>query len=137
MNAFDIKPRQSKYCSAIGEILARLGHATNAELLDELRKDYPELSATTVHRATARLAERGQISAAPLGRDGVMRYDANTTAHDHFQCQRCFMLRDADIRDAVVLVIQAAISDCEIGGRLVISGMCKDCKNEINEELHG
>lgn len=136
MDAFDITPRQSKYCMAIEEIIARLGHATNLELLEELRREYPELSATTVHRATARLAERGQLGVAPLGRDGAMRYDANIAAHDHFQCQRCFRLRDADIREAVIPVIQAAIADCEIGGRLVISGLCKECKTVINEDAH-
>ncbi len=136
MNITDIKPRQSKYCTAIEEIIARLGHATNLEILDELRKDYPKLSATTVHRATARLASRGQLGIAPLGRDGAMRYDANTQSHDHFQCHHCYILRDADIRKAVAPIIRAAIADCEIGGRLVISGLCKDCKNIVNEDAN-
>ncbi len=125
--------RQSKYCTAIENAMQTLGHATNLELLAVLREQFPDVSATTVHRATARLAQRGQLGLAPAGRDCSMRYDANVVPHDHFQCQRCFMLRDADIRDVVVPVIQVAIADCEIGGRLVISGLCKICKTFVKE----
>jgi Fur family transcriptional regulator, peroxide stress response regulator len=101
-----ISSRQTKYCEAIREILSRFSHATNNELLTELKKTYPQLSATTVHRATARLAGRDEISPAPAGLDGAMRYDANTKPHDHFMCTVC---------------------DCRISGRLTISGVCKRC----------
>lgn len=110
-----------------------LGHATNLELLELLRKQFPDVSATTVHRATARLAQRGQLGLAPVGRDGSMRYDANVVPHDHFQCLSCYTLRDAYIRDQVIAVIQESITDCEIGGRLVISGLCKICKTFVKE----
>lgn len=126
------KNRQSKYCLAIESVMAQLGHATNADILAELRRLYPTLSATTVHRATARLAARGRLMVAPAGADGSMRYDANLSAHDHFECQKCFRLRDADIKAVVMPAIQAAISDCEIGGRLVITGLCKKC-HEVKE----
>lgn len=127
MNTVTAIPRQTKYCNAIENELAKCGHATNATLLTELRKTFPELSATTVHRATARLAERGKIATAPSGPDGAMRYDANTVPHDHFQCSSCGILRDTDVKDSVVPVLEAAIGDCTISGRLTISGICKKC----------
>jgi Fe2+ or Zn2+ uptake regulation protein len=70
--------RQTKYCQSIEELMLKLGHATNSVLLSQLRKDYPNLSATTVHRATARLAERNIVSIAPSANDGSIRYDGNT-----------------------------------------------------------
>lgn len=119
--------RQTKYCTAIEQILPALGHATNAELLAVLRNQFPDLSATTVHRATARLAERGVIAIAPSTKDGTMRYDANIAPHDHFMCDSCGLLRDADVKDKVVPILEASIGGCRISGQLTINGLCKAC----------
>ena len=119
--------RQTKYCNAIKITLAAQGHATNNDLLHELRKSFPELSATTVHRATSRLAERGEIGIAPASKDGSMRYDSNTEPHDHFQCGNCDLLRDTDVKDRVTPILEASIGDCQISGRLTVSGICKKC----------
>lgn len=125
-----VAQRQTKYCQAIETMLNRLGHATNAQLLAELRQTYPELSATTVHRATARLAARGVIALAPPSRDGSRRYDANTRPHDHFECASCDLLRDTDVKAKLIPVLESTIDDCHISGRLTISGNCKQCKGE-------
>ncbi len=124
--------RQTKYCQAIEVAIARLGHATNSELLIALRKEYPDLSATTVHRATARLAARGTIATAPTSRDGSMCYDANTMPHDHFQCLSCGALRDTNVKDKVTPILEASIGDCKISGRLTIGGICKKCIRSQN-----
>lgn len=133
MNNVAISQRQTKYCQAIEEMLADMGHATNSELLIELRKTYPDLSATTVHRATARLASRGAIAVAPSAHDGSMRYDTNVVPHDHFICANCGMLRDTDVKDKMVPILESAMSDCHISGRLTISGICKRCEEKTNE----
>ncbi len=126
--------RQTKYCQAIEGALASMGHATNNELLSELRKTYPDLSATTVHRATARLAQRGTISLAPQSHNGAMRYDTNVVPHDHFLCTNCGILRDTDVKDKVTPILESSIDDCHISGRLTISGLCKHCKRRSNED---
>lgn len=125
-----IQQRQTKYCQAIEVALAALGHATNAELLAYINALYPGVSATTVHRATARLASRGTIALAPPAHDGSMRYDNNTKPHDHFSCTECGLLRDTDVRDQVIPILETTIGDCSISGRLTISGICKQCKLE-------
>ena len=126
--------RQTKYCNAIKNTLAAHGHATNNDLLLELRKLFPELSATTVHRATSRLAERGEIGTAPASKDGSMRYDINKEQHDHFLCSSCDLLRDTDIKDKVTPILESTIGDCRISGRLTISGICKKCiKLKVND----
>lgn len=122
-----INQRQTKYCQAIEDVIVTIGHATNSELLALLRKTYPDLSATTVHRATARLASRGTIAIAPPTNDGSMRYDSNTTPHDHFLCVSCGVLKDADVKDKVTPILESSIGDCSISGRLTISGICKKC----------
>lgn len=122
-----VQQRQTKYCDAIESILKSLGHATNTELLSALRALYPDLSATTVHRATARLALRGIIATAPSTPDGSMRYDANTEPHDHFECSTCGRLHDANIKDKIIPILESSISGCYISGQLIITGACKKC----------
>lgn len=119
--------RETKYCRSIRVYIATLGHVTNAELLQQLRKDYPALSATTVHRATARLSDRGEIGVAPSSIDGSVRYDANTEPHDHFMCSECGALKDVDIAESVKELIKEKVADCDIGGRVVVNGLCKKC----------
>jgi Fur family peroxide stress response transcriptional regulator len=120
-------PRQTRYCTEIKAILKASGHATNAQILLVLRKSYPDLSATTVHRATTRLAHRGYIAIAPPAKDGSMQYDTNTNPHDHFQCQDCGITRDTDIKDKIIPLLKNSMNDCDISGRLIITGTCKQC----------
>lgn len=122
--------RQTKYCQAIAAVMQKCGHATNAELLDELRREFPNLSATTVHRATARLADRGELAFAPTTQSGAMRYDTNTTPHDHFSCTKCGRLVDADIAEQVSELLTSSIEGCRISGRIIVSGICKQCNKE-------
>jgi Fe2+ or Zn2+ uptake regulation protein len=131
MTATTITRRQTKYCQAIESLLASLGHATNTRLLMELRKLYPDVSATTVHRATARLALQGKIAVAPAAKDGSMCYDTNVVPHDHFQCTSCGTLRDTDVKDSVASILESSLDDCRISGRLTIGGICKQCKEKL------
>jgi Fur family peroxide stress response transcriptional regulator len=127
MNTTTTKQRQTKYCQAIGRQLQSLGHATNAELLEHLNESFPNLSPTTVHRATTRLSSRGIIKLAPPKQDGSMRYDANTKAHDHFHCLSCDLLRDIDIKNKVIPILESNFDGCKISGQLIINGLCSQC----------
>ncbi len=129
-----INQRQTKYCLAIEETLKNLHHATNLELLLDLRKLYPSLSITTVHRATQRLALRHKIAFAPLAIDGSTRYDANLKPHDHFMCSACGLLKDVEIKDQLKLILNTLIKDCQVSGRLTISGICNNCQKGGNNE---
>ncbi|MEO8104858.1 MAG: transcriptional repressor [Candidatus Saccharibacteria bacterium] len=122
-----VQQRETKYCRAIRQALRIKGHATNSELLALVRKSFPDVSATTIHRATARLAARAEISLAPAALDGAMRYDATATPHDHFLCSACAMLRDTDVKNKVIPLLEASIGDCSISGQLTISGICQKC----------
>lgn len=127
MQSLNVAERQTKYCQSIESILSEFGHATNLELLNELNKLYPTLSATTVHRATTRLSQRGKIAIAPADSNGSMRYDSNITPHDHFLCTNCGLLRDTHVKDKVIPILEESIGNCSISGQLTISGICKKC----------
>lgn len=124
------KTRQTKYCLQIETIVKQLGHVSNAQILTVLHEKYPDVSATTVHRATSRLAGRGELGIAPVDLSGAMRYDANTQPHDHFVCSHCGLLRDVNIANQVTPLIEGAIEGCSISGRITVSGTCKKCKSK-------
>ena len=126
--------RTTKYTTDVEQLIESMGHATNLQLLNELRKKYPEVTATTVHRITSRLLEHQLISEAPHDINGSSRYDANIELHDHFSCQSCGGIRDIDVAEKVIPTISKALGGCSITGRLVIYGSCETCliKNKEN-----
>lgn len=122
-----ISARTTKYTAAVAQCVQQAGHATNADILAALQVDYPDISATTVHRITQRLTERGKLQLAP-SLTNTMRYDANLEPHDHFMCNSCGMLRDAKLGEALRPAIEQAVgNDCSISGSLTVSGLCKRC----------
>ena len=122
------KRRETKYTKAIKSALIKLGHATNAELAQAVRADYPMVSDTTVHRVTQRFCDDGECIEAPKAADGSIRYDANTSFHDHFICETCGVMRDIIIPGAVRQMIEVNLDGCCLNGSLSIVGDCKKCK---------
>jgi Fur family peroxide stress response transcriptional regulator len=122
-----VSARESKYCDSIRLSVQKIGHATNAMVLDEIRKTFPNVSATTVHRATARLAARGELMVAPSDIQGSMRYEVAKPEHDHFLCTLCGQLRDIDIAKDVATLLESKLDGCRPSGRVVISGVCGKC----------
>ncbi len=134
MNIAEPKTRQTKYCTQIENIVRTLGHASNAQILAELHQTFPDVSATTVHRATARLANRGELGIAPADLTGAMRYDSNIEPHDHFLCSRCGLLRDVDIAGHIKPLLTDLIEGCSVSGRVTVTGICKDCERKEGKQ---
>ncbi len=121
--------RTTKYVTAVRRYMADEGHATNAQIIEALRAQFPDVSATTIHRVTTRLHERGELQLAPAAKDGAMRFDANVAPHDHFSCEHCGLLRDAQLSQMLGPLVEQAIGDgCSISGSLTVSGLCKACR---------
>jgi Fe2+ or Zn2+ uptake regulation protein len=127
--------RMTPQIKSVQEAIARLGHATNAQLLEEVQRNQPSISATTVHRITARLQKRGYLTSAPVDINGAMRYDHNVSEHDHFICDICGGIRDIDVATSLIPTISKALGGCKISGRLVIRGSCENC-NKRAERKH-
>ena len=125
-----VSSRQTKYVSAVTEALRVLRHATNLELQQEVQKIHPEVSATTIHRVTARLKERGVISCAPKPTNGSERYDITPTPHHHFMCVTCSRICDVPETQEAAMVIhqlKELSGECAIAGTLTMRGICKRC----------
>jgi Fur family peroxide stress response transcriptional regulator len=126
--------RSTKYTTAVTGFIQKVSHATNAQILAHLQLTYPELSATTVHRITARMIEHDQLALAPTTRNNAMRFDANLAAHDHFQCLTCSNVHDITIPEPILESIKQLTAGCKLTGRLTIQGTCQTCLT-LTEEL--
>ncbi|MDQ5944541.1 MAG: Fur family transcriptional regulator, peroxide stress response regulator [Patescibacteria group bacterium] len=121
--------RTTKYSQAVQDFVRAKGHATNADILQALRQAYPDLSATTVHRITARLVEHGELALAPNAPDGSARFDANLDPHDHFACSHCSGLRDVKLDHRLLNALEQDLGGCKITGQLLVQGSCVNCQN--------
>lgn len=119
--------RRSKYALAVKVSLEHFGHATNAQLADDLRRSYPHLSDTTIHRITQRLEEDGDIALAPNAIDGSIVYDSNTDPHDHFRCSACQRMSDINIPAACRKMMLVSTGPCLIDGAILVTGVCVHC----------
>lgn len=119
--------RYTKYSRSVMEVMKELGHATNSELEHVIENHFPGISSTTIHRVTARLCEDGLLSMAPHAADGAMRYDINTSTHDHFLCSDCGELRDIYLNEDYREEISRQLDGCLISGSVTISGNCVRC----------
>lgn len=125
-----VTPRQTKYAKAVLEAMHELKHATNYELLQEVQSIYPEVSATTIHRVSARLKVRGVLSCAPMPASGSERYDINPEPHHHFMCVRCSRICDLPETPearAVIHQLKELSGECAIARTLTMRGVCKEC----------
>jgi Fur family peroxide stress response transcriptional regulator len=127
-----VQVRQTKYLSAVAAFMQSVGHASNMQILQHLRQQFPELSATTVHRITTRMVERGELALAPVTPENSQRYDANLAPHDHFECADCGLLRDITITGDMREALQCTLGDCRFTGQLNIRGTCANCLKKEN-----
>lgn len=127
--------RHTKYTQAAKDYMGQFGHATNLDILKVLRINYPELSATTVHRITSRMLDRNELIIGPPSKDNSLRLDANLSPHDHFQCRLCDRLRDIQLPKSLFESIQKLVGDCNISGRLTIQGTCDKCLKSKEEMI--
>ena len=103
-----------------------LGHATNSQILAEVRHQLPDLSATTVHRITNRLIMAGLLKYGPE-LNGSKIIDANTIPHDHFICDACSGIKDIYISQHSRRELQKQVDSLVISSRLTITGECTQC----------
>lgn len=122
-----VKRRETRYTNAVRQVMDEFGHVTNAELVAVLRKDFPDISATTVHRVTARLYAVGELGVGPKTVEGAVRYDANTSDHDHFVCEICGGVKDITVSRQCRVLISRQLDGCQANGALTISGRCQQC----------
>lgn len=119
--------RNTPQTTAIYDALSRLHHATNIELLTAVQSQFPDISATTVHRITKRLVQEGRIGELRSPLDGTMLFDANPNPHYHFGCRPCGAVQDISLTPELISGLKEAIGKPIIAGSLDIVGVSATC----------
>jgi Fur family transcriptional regulator, peroxide stress response regulator len=119
--------RMTPQTKAVVEYVNQSGHATNKQILLSIRSNFPNLSATTVHRITQRLISAGLLARGPEI-EGSTTVDSNLRAHDHFICKNCNGLKDININDVIRVSIQKQTGLSVATSQLTIFGDCTNCR---------
>lgn len=87
----------------------------------------PNVSLRTVYSVLRDLADLGEITQLDLG-TGAYRFDPNTSAHDHFVCDRCGAVHDVESSDPSNRPTVVGDHRFRItAAHVVFRGICDDC----------
>jgi len=111
-----------------GAIASSKAHPSAQDVYDGLRKEIPRLSLGSVYRNIAILLEEGRIRSGDFGLSSA-RYDADTSSHCHFVCERCGAVLDFDMPAADGIDAAARkLSSHRIHGHAIrFFGVCSRC----------
>lgn len=101
-------------------------HPDVIAVYENVRKQYPAFSKTTVYNALKALEKSGFII--PVVIDGErIRYDADTKLHGHFYCSVCKNIYDFETDQPVVNGLDGfSVKQKDV----YYSGICPCCKNK-------
>ena len=106
----------------------RKDHPSADTVYMHVRQQYPNISLGTVYRNLTLLSDIGEISRLNVG-DGVDRFDADTSPHQHIVCTSCGCVQDVYLPDAdKILEYADKYFDGIITTQTIIfRGTCTDC----------
>ena len=106
-------------------------HPTASTLYDLVRKELPRMSLGTVYRNLELLAEIGLIQ--KLQFSGEANFDGTPDPHPHIHCEYCGRIDDLPIDCCPTLEFTQTSGYKVTGDRLVLSGICPECKAKESE----
>jgi len=106
-------------------------HPTAEEVHNELLKEYPAISLTTVYNNLSKFVEAGMLKELDID-PNKMRFDISLNSHDHFHCRVCDNVYDI-VYDASISVNNPQIKKNVEGHRvdtvnINLKGVCKNCE---------
>lgn len=114
-------------------LMGRKDHPTADTVYMHVRQQYPNISLGTVYRNLTLLSDIGEISRLNVG-DGVDRFDADTSPHQHIVCTSCGCVQDVYLPDAENILNYAGnYYDGIITAQTIFfRGTCSDCLKKTN-----
>ena len=109
-------------------------HPDAETIYEDLKKETPSLSKTTIYNTLDMLRQHGLIQVLTIGTK--FRYDFNLHPHHHFRCTRCGAFIDIPAGDATMDCIDTdghRIDEVHV----YLKGICKKCLIKEKEENHG
>lgn len=111
----------------IQRALCQMGnHPTAAMVYDQVHRNHPTISRSTVYRVLAQMAEEGTCLRLGVA-GGDDRYDGDTARHSHVRCRLCGALADLPWSDVEAPADTAGylLEDCSVEYR----GLCPACQS--------
>lgn len=103
-------------------------HPTVDQIYNELHREIPTLSKTTVYNSLNALSDVGLVKLITI-EDNEARYDIVTDDHGHFKCESCGEIYDFEID--INNFSSKDLNDFKINNRDVyFKGICPDCVNQ-------
>ncbi|MBQ2294996.1 MAG: transcriptional repressor [Spirochaetales bacterium] len=98
-------------------------HPTADTVYTNLHPQLPTLSKTTVYNVLSLFVDKKLIQELPL-ENGELRYDADTSEHAHFKCEKCGKVHDIFVK----IGLPKIPNDFTISrSQLFLWGKCPDC----------
>lgn len=101
-------------------------HPTAEALHAAAAQRVPGISLRTVYQTLNDLTAMGELHAISLA-PGAVRFDPNTDAHHHAQCDRCGALHDVYVEDLPPLRTRGLDGFHTEGTTIVFRGLCDAC----------
>ncbi|MCD4681470.1 MAG: transcriptional repressor [Bacteroidales bacterium] len=121
----DIKPSYQRM-RVFEYLTSKQNHPTVDKIYKELIKEIPTLSKTTVYNTLKLFMEKGIVTVVNI-EDNEVRYDADTSLHGHFKCEKCEEIYDFKINPSNI--DYGEIKNFKINEtHLYIKGVCDKCK---------
>lgn len=112
-------------------------HPTVEMVYEELLKEIPTLSLTTVYNTLNNFLEKGLVSGVIITGTEA-RYDFDTKYHHHFLCKICGKIIDIDLKCGYALGEKRTVSGHridEVHG--YFKGICKNCYKNLGTKPKG
>ena len=115
-------------------------HFDADQLLASLRKtpQGAKASRPTVYRTLAEMVDAGLLRKMSLGGRAVYEHDYGYPQHDHLHCTSCQRLIEfsSDELGRICAAVAAGHRFQPRGHRLIISGLCADCRTSRSKSRH-
>ena len=129
--------RTTRYSKKREAILSALrgtkSHPSAEWVYQTLKPTHPDLSLGTVYRNLALFRQQGVIQSVGVV-NGQERFDADTSLHHHFVCERCGSVLDLDFRQEQEDSWDQAVSEQygfkTLRHELIFYDICKTCQNK-------
>jgi len=108
--------------------IQRLKHPTVLDVNNEVQKDHPTISKTTIYRNLRQMDREGLIWQIWIQGDAE-RYDTNPKPHYHFKCRVCENIYDVEIEylHEINQAVQSGNPHLIESHDIIFSGICKAC----------
>ena len=121
----DIKPSYQRM-RVFEYLTSKHNHPTVDKIYTELHSEIPTLSKTTVYNTLKLFIEKGIVRVINI-EDNEVRYDADTSLHGHFKCDKCEHIYDFKLDPSNLDFVE--VKSFKINEtHLYIKGICDTCK---------